>query len=487
MELFAGFAGFSGAVKLKSKVKVMDQQARLDHKLGHTGGRTLRSCQKVGKTSRPRPSGSPLSVLYESKTKRQIRLSEAVTNRGIPTGLGRAASRRRKQGCREDCYLAGWRSRSRHHLLDRESVGQFPLGSALHGKAYEEDGVGTAGSMRIRRRVSEAHWNPDRFVLDQTGESMVWGRDTTPTCATGGQNHGLLSGPASGSVAYVLSSPIPVWAHLSMGQVIGRVPRGRGMGRHGKEKAGKYKQHHLATDTPDGQCTGQEDSEGNQRRRKCKSHWRAEEPLRGYPAPGQGLEGRREDEKMPLESTWIRHEQRRRPIQNWAGLRRVWRCHSEGSSNTAGRGVRCNSRRATTTLKNMLESSGDPEEDVCQWLVEGFPLGIDKELKVNQVFPQTLEDTKAVEESRRFPLLTEEFDVDELENYKSFVDAGEAAERKSWKGSQSKAMQPDAMAGRQSSPRLGPVRPLRGLDVYRRSGQMGASKQDWWWTAEGPA
>ena len=82
----------------------------------------------------------------------------------------------------------------------------------------------------------------------------------------------------------------------------------------------------------------------------------------------------------------------------------------------------------TSLLKSILEASGDPEEDVCAWLSEGFPLGIDKELKVNQVFPQTQEDTKAVEESKKFPLLTEEFDVDELENYKSFIEAGEAAE-----------------------------------------------------------
>ena len=78
-------------------------------------------------------------------------------------------------------------------------------------------------------------------------------------------------------------------------------------------------------------------------------------------------------------------------------------------------------------LEALLKASRDAEEDVTEWLRTGFPLGIDKELKVNRIFPITAEDTKAVEESRRYQLLTEACGVDDLENYKSFAEAGGAA------------------------------------------------------------
>eukprot|EP00435_Cladocopium_sp_Y103_P060961 s1539_g22.t1 len=78
-------------------------------------------------------------------------------------------------------------------------------------------------------------------------------------------------------------------------------------------------------------------------------------------------------------------------------------------------------------LDSLLKSSSDPEQDVQDWLKDGFPLGIEKELKVNAIFPVTEEDTKAVEMSRQFPLLTDWGEVDQAENYKSFQDAGEAA------------------------------------------------------------
>eukprot|EP00435_Cladocopium_sp_Y103_P002331 s6101_g1.t1 len=78
-------------------------------------------------------------------------------------------------------------------------------------------------------------------------------------------------------------------------------------------------------------------------------------------------------------------------------------------------------------LDALLSASSDPERDVQDWLREGFPLGIEKELKVNTVFPVTEEDTKAVELSRQFPLLTDWAEVDPAENYKSFQEAGDDA------------------------------------------------------------
>ena len=80
-----------------------------------------------------------------------------------------------------------------------------------------------------------------------------------------------------------------------------------------------------------------------------------------------------------------------------------------------------------TLLEKLLERSQDPEKDVTQWLREGFPLGIEKELGINNVFPATEWDTKAVELSRQFPLLTDWSEVDQAENYKSFQEAGQAA------------------------------------------------------------
>eukprot|EP00435_Cladocopium_sp_Y103_P039029 s2094_g10.t1 len=78
-------------------------------------------------------------------------------------------------------------------------------------------------------------------------------------------------------------------------------------------------------------------------------------------------------------------------------------------------------------LAALLSASLDPEKDVQNWLKDGFPLGIEKELTVNTVFPVTDEDTKAVELSRQFPLLTDWAEVDQAENYKSFQEAGDAA------------------------------------------------------------
>lgn len=96
-------------------------------------------------------------------------------------------------------------------------------------------------------------------------------------------------------------------------------------------------------------------------------------------------------------------------------------------SSLAGVKLEAPSPIRVTLLESLLNMSHDPEKDVANWLREGFPLGIEKELGVNNVFPMTEGDTKAVELSRQFPLLTDWDDVDQAENYKSFQEAGRAA------------------------------------------------------------
>lgn len=78
-------------------------------------------------------------------------------------------------------------------------------------------------------------------------------------------------------------------------------------------------------------------------------------------------------------------------------------------------------------LTALLDQSKDPERSVQRWLKEGFPLGIDEEIEVNDVFPITEGDAKAVEASKLFPLMMEVEAVDAAENYRSFQDAGAAA------------------------------------------------------------
>ena len=68
------------------------------------------------------------------------------------------------------------------------------------------------------------------------------------------------------------------------------------------------------------------------------------------------------------------------------------------------------------------------EQDVPVWMEQGYPLGIEVPLGVNEVFPTTSDDTKAVEASRTFQTLTSMEEVLLAENYKSFQDAGEPAE-----------------------------------------------------------
>ncbi len=79
-------------------------------------------------------------------------------------------------------------------------------------------------------------------------------------------------------------------------------------------------------------------------------------------------------------------------------------------------------------IKRLLEIGGGPEKHVPVWMEEGFPLGIEVPLETNNVFPTTAEDTKAVEASRTFQTLTATADVLQAENYKSFQEAGEPAE-----------------------------------------------------------
>ena len=79
-------------------------------------------------------------------------------------------------------------------------------------------------------------------------------------------------------------------------------------------------------------------------------------------------------------------------------------------------------------LRNLVKQGGDPETSVPVWMKEGFPLGIEVPLEINTVFPETMEDTKAVEQSRGFPVLTSVEDVEAASNYKSFEEAGKAAE-----------------------------------------------------------
>eukprot|EP00435_Cladocopium_sp_Y103_P028266 s2421_g7.t1 len=78
-------------------------------------------------------------------------------------------------------------------------------------------------------------------------------------------------------------------------------------------------------------------------------------------------------------------------------------------------------------LGALLSASGDPERHVQDWLRTGFPLGIDKPLETNTVFPETTEDTKAVEMSKMYPLLTGWEEADQAVNYKSFQEAGQDA------------------------------------------------------------
>ena len=79
-------------------------------------------------------------------------------------------------------------------------------------------------------------------------------------------------------------------------------------------------------------------------------------------------------------------------------------------------------------IKRLLEIGGGPEKHVPVWMEEGFPLGIEAPLETNNVFPTTAEGTKAVEASRNFQTLTAMADVLQAENYKSFQEAGEPAE-----------------------------------------------------------
>ena len=79
-------------------------------------------------------------------------------------------------------------------------------------------------------------------------------------------------------------------------------------------------------------------------------------------------------------------------------------------------------------VAELVKQGGDPETSVPVWMKEGFPLGIEVPLEVNTVFPETAEDTKAVEQSRGFPILTTVEDVEAASNYKSFEEAGKAAE-----------------------------------------------------------
>jgi len=79
-------------------------------------------------------------------------------------------------------------------------------------------------------------------------------------------------------------------------------------------------------------------------------------------------------------------------------------------------------------IRRLLEIGKDAEQDVPVWMEEGYPLGIEVPLGVNAIFPTTTDDTKAVEASRTFQTLTSMEDVLQAENYKSFQDAGEPAE-----------------------------------------------------------
>ena len=82
----------------------------------------------------------------------------------------------------------------------------------------------------------------------------------------------------------------------------------------------------------------------------------------------------------------------------------------------------------TELWQSMLMQAEDADKEVLiEWMKNGFPLGIKKEIENTGIFPETLEDSAAVEASRVEGLLKGDYDGS-LKNYVSFEEAGQPAE-----------------------------------------------------------
>ena len=86
----------------------------------------------------------------------------------------------------------------------------------------------------------------------------------------------------------------------------------------------------------------------------------------------------------------------------------------------------------------MLREGGDPEEDITQWTRRGS-LGIEAPLAVNNIFPEVGEDTKAVEAPRAFHMITQEDEVVTAKNYTSRSRRRDDRQRRNWNASKSLA------------------------------------------------
>ena len=385
----------------------------------------------MGQGSRPHPLGASMQVFHKGTEVGQVWGHQSCSVTGTARGLGRPFDCGRQQNRRESGGPVRRSSGGKKHRLAGEPRGLVHLGTTNVREAYEKNEKGGGRPMPVWSRdqkptgiLTDAAWMADVCARCVDARARTYAR------RAGWKDPGLFLRSSQGSVENCFGSRVPHWTLLGMGAVT--CPLLEDGGRTGDVAKESHQSGRERTQSGAARGTVKAASKQSRKERDGK-----QPGSRGLRNPYGAIQSKAAAWKLGAS---VHHvllgviKENTRELQAltsgapFAGFREdTVEAATSALSSLAGVKLEAPSPIRVTLLESLLNMSHDPEKDVANWLREAFPLGIEKELGVNNVFPMTEGDTKAVELSRQFPLLTDWCDVDQAENYKSFQEAGRAA------------------------------------------------------------
>ena len=433
LELFAGYGGFTGAVRSAcgNRVTVLDAQDQWTTEWDITDDAHFE------KRCRSHPSSTSMQVNDKGETSGRAWISSNDPVRGTAPRLGASFGGRRKPHCGANIYFVRLRTREWWNLFAGKPLGQL-LVVASSDEAPRGQGNQSGGaSVCLWMRKQEGNRDPYNIFLDEEGVFEMWGHTPSRTCGSRRQRLELCIRPTTVGLENFDGR------RISCGSLLGLGPRtevflGGGVDSEStvgsKLQTQRRKRHRKKQE--EGDHSPQWGLAGAERMGKPTGLGWPQKSISGSIARTPAMWGVGRLMRAAVLKALKRNSARlpRGKEEDMFGL-----CNGldpvlvqdavRELALAAGTDV---SEEATPyrskLIKRLLEIGKDVEQDVPVWMEQGYPLGIEVPLGVNGVFPTTTDDTKAVEASRTFQTLTSMEEVLLAENYKSFQDAGEPAE-----------------------------------------------------------
>ena len=415
-----------------------DARARLlVHRVGHSQRRALRGRKGVGRECRPHALCTPVQINDKGPSWRQAWQGPSHSERQAARGVGTSKGYRRKphSGTTHNPY--GLCVEERRYVLGGEPVGFIFVAAPSDGAIHKEVPKDLPRSVLLWVRIQETHSYTYSCGLD---EASLWHlpggrRAPAPTRGLVGEDADFFHNPPVEVWRTALAAEYPAhlcwsWAgalekHVATPEVKENLWK-RTMKKEGDNKLVKNDQQVV------------EEPRSGRERRELEN----KKALGGLRNPHQAVR------RLPKMAK-LGARMRVAILQAMMKHAKVLPRGSEADSFGLAKGLPPEMVETAAQLlakefgtdiqeqptpyraglvAELVKQGGDPETSVPVWMKEGFPLGIEVPLEINTVFPETMEDTKAVEQSRGFPVLTSVEDVEAASNYKSFEEAGKAAE-----------------------------------------------------------